>query len=113
MKKGIPMNFSKELVFTIAFASLLVATLAALPLLAKQKTQAGDRTDGNVGQNAERSEASQSEDYWTPERMQNAQPAPLERPGSPKPASQPQPPSGSEATGSSADSGEVPPVQQK
>jgi hypothetical protein len=107
------MDGMKEIVFTVAFTSLLVAGLTALPLLAKPKAQAADRAEGNVGRSVERPQASQAEDYWTPERMQNAQPAPLEHLGSPQPASQPQPSPTSEVSGSGGDSVNIPPTQQK
>ncbi|MBD0347040.1 MAG: hypothetical protein ICV63_19885 [Coleofasciculus sp. Co-bin14] len=107
------MNITKEFAFIIAVVSLLVTTLATLPLWAKQNVETGKPMEGNVGQNVNHSQATEAEQYWTQDRMDNAQPSSMTRPGSPKPVSQPQSPSSPEVSGSSSSSGDETPPNQK
>lgn len=95
------MSLKNRLAFKNVLAILLVTTLTPLIVMA-QEVAGGAPIEGNVGKNSSCSEASEAEQYWTPERMENAQPLPMRRPGSPKPVSQPVPTSSPEVSAPSS-----------
>lgn len=101
------MSVKNKFAYKSAFALLLVTTLAPLTIVEAKELKTGNHMEGNVGQNIRRSQADKAEEYWTPERMQNAQPLPLKRPGSPQPVSQPEPACGSEVSAPSSSPGEA------
>lgn len=85
------MKINNSFVLGTGFAILLGITLTPLTIWAAQEFQEGDSMKGNVGKNINYSQASEVEQYWTPERMQNAQPLMPKRPGFPQAVPQPQP----------------------
>lgn len=91
------MSFKNKLAFEIVLAILLVTTLIPVTVEAKE-VEANEHMEDNVSQNISCSESSEAEQYWTPERMENAKPLPMTRPGSPKLESQPAPPSNPEVS---------------
>ena len=96
------LTLTKKFTFTIAFASLFLTALITLPIFAKEKVEDSDCMKDNVRQNIDPSEATEAEQYWTPEQMENAQPLPFTSSGSPKPVSEPQSPSTPEIRDSSS-----------
>lgn len=116
-QRGTPqMSGKNKLPFKSALAILLMTTLIPLTIVEAQEVTIGNQMEGNVRQNSNCSQASEVEQYWTPERMQNAQPLPLTRPGYPQPVSpQPAPPSDPEVSAPSSSSGEAsqPPTEKR
>lgn len=92
------MSVKNGLACKSGLAALLAITLTPLTVVMAQAPQAGYQMESNVGRNIGCSEATEAEQYWTPERMQNAQPLPLRHPGSPQIVPQPAPPSSPEVS---------------
>ncbi|WP_143755503.1 hypothetical protein [Gloeocapsopsis sp. IPPAS B-1203] len=91
------MSCKYRLTFKNILATFLILSLTPVTM-AVQAEEVSDRPESNVGQNIRCSEASQAEQYWTPERMERAEPPSMTRPGSPNPDAQPEPPSSPETS---------------